>query len=68
MPFLNTSNFIKEVFTINSGESGERYQVYIVKILEIYQDAVNHNLEHVKFRCSVGNDMYEEIVAYNELL
>ena len=67
MPVLNQANLIGKVFTMESGKWGESWQAHIVKIIEDYQDDMDHNIVHVKFKYSVGNDIYEKLIAYNDL-
>ena len=37
-------------------------------MIENHQDGLDCSLEHVRIRCFVGNDKYQEIVVYNDFL
>jgi hypothetical protein len=37
-------------------------------MIEDHESATTHNPENVKFRCSMDNDEYEEILSYNDII
>ena len=47
---------------------GQRFRARIVKCLNDHEAAYQQASDHIKFRCSVNKDQYEEIVTYNELM
>ena len=72
MPTFDPNDLIGRTFLKTADENGERLRA---KILEEIVDATQANDEAIanhpamkKFRCSVNNDQYEEIIAYNEIL
>ena len=50
-------------------EDGEsKLWAQIVEATQDHDKANNGNPEHIKFRCSVNEDQYEETLTYNEIL
>ena len=51
---------------IEDGENKLRAQ--IIEEIQDHDKATKSNPEHIKFRCSVNEDQYEETMTYNEIL
>ena len=65
MVYVDTSDLIGKTFLLAEQEDGTRHRARIVKMI---QDHLVNSKEHVRFRLSVNNDQYEQIMAYGELL
>jgi hypothetical protein len=49
-------------------EDGQRFHARIVECISDHESNVRCSDDHVKFRISVNEDEYEEIITYNELM
>ena len=49
-------------------ENGERYRTKILEVLVESEEQLAKHPDRIKFVCSVNDDMYEEILTYNEIL
>ena len=49
-------------------EIGERHRARIVEVIEEHADKVENHTDRIKFRLSVNQDQYEEIITYNQML
>jgi hypothetical protein len=66
--FIPTEDLIGRAFLLDEEDTGERKRA---TILQIYNDHVQNGREHpdlVKVRLKVGEDEYEDLIAYNEVL
>jgi hypothetical protein len=52
----------------NTQEDGQRFRTRIVECISDHESNVRRSDNHVKFRISINEDEYEEIITYNELL
>jgi hypothetical protein len=55
-------------FLMDTQEDGQRYHACIIECISDHESNVPHSDNHVKFRISVNEDEYEEIITYNELM
>jgi hypothetical protein len=55
-------------FLMDTQEDGQRFRAHIVKCISDHESNVRHSDDHVKFRISINEDEYEEIITYNELM
>ena len=68
IPFFDPTDIVGRTFLMDPQDNGERYRM---KILEVLVENEEHLAKHpdlIKFICSVSDDMYEEILTYNEVL
>jgi hypothetical protein len=49
-------------------DDGQRFRARVVEAVKDHQHDTELEPLHVKFRCSVNDDEYEEIVAYNDII
>ena len=49
-------------------EDGQRFRARIVQALEEHNDKLENNVDGIKFKVSINNDKYEEILTYNQVL
>ena len=49
-------------------ENGERYRTKILEALVESEEQLAKHPDHIKFVCSVNDNMYEEVITYNEIL
>lgn len=67
-PITDVHDLIGRVFTMDSAEDGQEQHVKIVELIEDHNYNTSHDPRHIKFRCSINNDEYEESIAYNDIL
>jgi hypothetical protein len=53
---------------MDTQEDGQRFRACIVKCISDHESNVRRSDNHVKFRISVNQDEYKEIITYNELM
>jgi hypothetical protein len=72
MPIFHPSDLAGHIFLMDPQEDGQHFHACIVHALDDHDQefmaAACTNPAHIKFICSVNNDMQEEIISYNELL
>jgi hypothetical protein len=55
-------------FLMDTQEDSQRFRARIVECISDHESNVCRSDDHVKFRISINEDEYEEIITYNELL
>jgi hypothetical protein len=55
-------------FLMDTQEDGQRFHARIVECISDHESNVHRSDNHAKFRISVNEDEFEEIITYNELL
>jgi hypothetical protein len=53
---------------MDTQEDSQRFHAHIVECISDHESNVCRSDDHVKFRISVNEDKYEEIIAYNKLM
>jgi hypothetical protein len=51
---------------MDTQEDSQRFHACIIECISDHKSIVRHSDDHVKFRISVNEDEYEEIITYNE--
>ena len=67
MPIVHPEDLVGRIFGVTQ-EDGQSSQVCIVEAIRDHQDHVDNSSTNVKFRCSINNDAYEDILSYNQIL
>ena len=49
-------------------EDGQRFRAKIVEAIADDENQLANHPEKIRFKCSINDDQYEEIVAYNDIL
>ena len=68
MPIFDPTDLIGRTFLVDLQENGEGYRTKILEVLVKSEEQLAKHLDCIKFVCSVNDDMYEEILTYNEIL
>ena len=68
MPTLDPDDLIGRTFLKPPENDGRRYRAKIVEAIEEKEKNIANHPDKIKFRCSVNNDEYEEIVSYNDII
>jgi hypothetical protein len=58
---------IGKTFLLEPRDDGQRFRARIVKAIEDQEESSRNHPRHQKFLCSVNNEQYEEIFAYNDI-
>jgi hypothetical protein len=68
MVIVDPQELLRCTFLMDTQEDGQRIRACIVECISEHESNVCHSDDQVKFRISVNEDTYEEIITYNELL
>ena len=68
MPTLDPTDLIGRTFLLPSVEDGQQFRGKIIEALVEHEENLVNEPERIKFRCTVNDEQYEEIVSYNEIL
>jgi len=68
LPTFHPSNLVGCTFLLDPQEDGQWFHTCIVKALEDHDAKLHNKAKWFKFRCSINDDQYEEILSYNEIL
>ena len=68
MPIFDPTDLVGRTFLMDPQENGERYCTKILEALVESEEQLAKHPDRIKFVCSVNDDMYEEILTYNEIL
>ena len=61
-------DLVGRTFLLEANEEGETHRARIVELIDDHQHKTNNNSEFAKFRVSINNEQYEDIMAYNEVM
>lgn len=65
MVLVDTSDLIGRTFLMDGNEPNTKHRA---RIVELVNDGIERTEQHRRFKLSVNNDQYEDIMAYNEIL
>jgi hypothetical protein len=65
---VNPQELLGFTFLMDTQEDGQRFRACIVECISNHKSNICHSEDHVKFRISVNEDEYEEIITYNKLM
>ena len=68
MPIFDPTDLVGRTFLMDPPENGERYCMKILEVLVGNEEQLAKHPDCIKLICSVNDDMYEEILTYNEIL
>ena len=68
LPIFHPSDLVGRTFLLDAQEDGQRFCACIVQAIEDHDAKLHGNPNRFKFRCSINDDQYEEILSYNEIL
>jgi hypothetical protein len=68
MVIVDPQELLGHTFLMDTQEDGQRFRAHIVECISDHESNVHHSDDHVKFRISVNEDEYKEIITYNELM
>jgi uncharacterized protein YoxC len=65
---VDPQELLGRTFLMGTQEDGQRFRARIVECISDHESNVRHSDDHAKFRISVNEDKYEEIITYNKLM
>jgi hypothetical protein len=68
MVIVDPRELLGHTFLMDTQEDGQRFRARIVECISDHESNVRRSDDHAKFRISVNEDEYEEIITYNELM
>jgi hypothetical protein len=68
MVYVDTSDLIGKTLLMDQQPDGTKHRACIVELIEDHNHSLLNSKEHIKFRVSVNNNTYEEIMTYGEIL
>ena len=68
MAIVHPSDLVGRTFLLPERDDGQRFRAQIVEAIDKYTDDFNAAPEHRKFRCSINDDQYEEILTYQQIM
>ena len=68
LPTIDPEDLIGRTFLKEPEEDGQRFCVKIIEAIANNQHDLAERKENIKFRCSVDDGCYEEIVSYNDII
>ncbi len=67
-PIFNPVDLVGRSFLMNEQENGERHRATIVEAIEDQESDLESNPTRIKFKCSINNEQYEDILTYADVL
>jgi hypothetical protein len=68
MVIVDPQELLGCTFLMDTQEDGQRFHAHIFECISDHKSNVRHSDDHVKFRISINEDEYKEIITYNELM
>jgi hypothetical protein len=66
--FVPTEDLVGRAFLLDEEETGARTRATILKIYQDHIDIGRENKEFIKVRLKVGDEEFDDLIAYNEVL
>ena len=67
MPIIDPKELVRKALLVTQ-EDGEITRIKIIEAVSDHHDVNNASRPTVKFKCSISNDAYEEVLSYNQIL
>ena len=68
MPIFDPTDLVGRTFLMDPSDNGERYRAKILEAVVEDTEQLAKHPDRIKFLCSVNDEMYEEVLSYNEIL
>jgi hypothetical protein len=65
---VNPQDLLGCTFLMDTQEDGQRFRAHIVEGISDHKSNICRSDNHVKFRISINEDEYKEIITYNKLM
>jgi hypothetical protein len=67
-PIVDPNDLIGRTFLMPPQEDGQRFRARIVQAIDDFETKLGQNKDRIRFRCTVNDGQYEEILSYSELM
>ena len=67
MPIIHPEELIGRTIGMTQ-EDGQASQLRIIEAIKDHQNSVDNSSTNVKFRCSINDDAYKDILTYNQVM
>ena len=67
-PVIIPNDLIGRTFLMEPREDGQRFRARIVQCIEDHENQLEKNTDRIKFKCSINNDEFEDILSYDQVL
>ena len=67
MAIIDVEDLVGSTFPMPNS-SGKQCETTIVEAIRYHEDRAKNSSEHVKFKVRRNNDLYEDILTYNEIM
>ena len=64
----NPSDLVGHTFLMEEQADGQHFHASIVECIDDHQNQLSKDPQHIKFRCSINDDAYEDILSYQEIM
>ena len=68
MPIVDPEGLIGRTFLMDQQDDGQKFRTRVIEDINAHDEKVANNPELLSFRCSINNNQYEEILAYNDIV
>jgi hypothetical protein len=68
MIYFDVGDLVGRTFLMEEDDDGLRNRARITEVLDNHEQDIAGNTELKKFRCLVGDNEFEEILSYNEVM
>jgi hypothetical protein len=68
MVIVDPQELLGRTFLMDTQEDSQRFHARIIECISNHESNVRRSDNHVKFRISINEDEYKEIITYNELM
>ena len=68
MPIFEPTDLVGRIFLMDPSDNGEQYRAKILEAIVEDKEQLAKHPDRIKFLCSVNDEMYEEVLSYNEIL
>jgi hypothetical protein len=68
LEYIDPTELIGRTFLTPPQEDGQRFRARIVRAIEDHETDLDDDPDRIKFLCSVNDDTFEEVMAYNDIV
>ena len=68
MPTIDPTDLIGRTFLLDPEDDGQRFRGKIIEAIVENEQELNNHPDCIKFRCSINDEQFEEIISYNEII
>jgi hypothetical protein len=68
LEYIDPTKLIGHTFLTPPQEDGQRFRARIVRAIEDHENDLEDNPDRIEFLCSINDDTFEEVMAYNDII